>query len=234
MSGSTTPSVPDITCPVCHSVNAGTRTFCWKCAADLHAPVADPSAPPPSPKVVVPIQPILIGVGVAVAAIALIAALVVLLGGSPAATVGPGGSNALPTSATATDGGAGAGASPSVAAPTRAPATQPPKPTAAPATPEITPVPKPKIVSFKGPKTVNCSDPAYDGFITLTWQIDNATSTELSIDGNGLYKAYPGDLGTDKVPFSCGNGQLTYTLTTVGGEGPAASKTLTIVEDSGI
>src|SRR5438128_1532812 len=135
--------MPDIACPVCHSMNAPTRTFCWKCAADLHAPVADASAPPPAPKVVVPLQPILLGV--AVAAIALIAVVVVLLSGSPAATISPsGGSGALPTSAVSTDGGVAASAAPTSAptdpAPTAPAATQAPKPTAAPATPGITPV----------------------------------------------------------------------------------------------
>lgn len=233
--------MPDITCPVCHSINASTRTFCWKCAADLHAPVADPSAPPPPPKLIVPLQPLLIGGGVALAAIALIAILVVVLGGTPAATITPNNPGASAgTSGTPSDGGPGSstGASaPSSQAPTTAPATAPaaptPKPTAAaPATPEITPVPKPTIISFEGPETVDsCKDPAYDGFITLTWLIDNADSTELAIDGAGLYKAYPGAQGSDRVPFSCGLGQHTYTLTTVGGQGPAATKTLTIIEE---
>jgi len=181
--------MPDITCPVCHSVNASTRTFCWKCAADLHAVVADPTAPPPPPKVIVPIQPLLIGGGIALAAIALIALLVVFLGGSPAATTAPSG-----------------GAS-------------------------ITPVPDPAIVSFKGPATVDCADPAYDGFITLTWLVTDAESTELSIDGPGIYQAYPGVQGNYRVPFGCGAGEHRYTLTTVGGNGPAATKTLTIKED---
>jgi hypothetical protein len=234
--------MPDITCPVCHSINASTRTFCWKCAADLHAPVADPAAPPPPPKVVVPIQPLLIGGGVALAAIALIAILVVVLGGAPAATVSP---SDLGPSAAATvgsiDGGpdaSGASADPSSggpAAPTTAPAPPTPKPNAAaPATPAVTPVPKPTILSFKGPKTVDCSDPSYTGFITLTWLVDFADSTEIAIDGTGIYKEYPGTQGSDLVPFGCGEGQHAYTLTTVGGDGPAATKTLTIVEDSGV
>lgn len=227
--------MPDITCPVCHSVNESTRTFCWKCAADLHAVVADPAAPPPPPKVEVPIQPILIGGGVAVAAIALIALLVVVLGGSPAATSSP--SGGLPTtgqSASPDSGGPasqGATQGPGTAAPaTAAPATEPPTTQAPPATPKVTPVPKPKIVSFTGPATVNCADPSYDGFITLQWLIDNAESTTLSIDGPGIYSSYPGAQGSYAVPYSCGNGQHTYTLTTVGGNGPAATKTLTITD----
>lgn len=215
----------DITCPVCHSANPPTRTFCWKCAADLHAPVADPSAPPPAPKVIVPLQPILIGVGVAVAAIALIALLIVLLGGAPAATSSPG----APTPPIATE-----SAAPTTAPVTQAPATEAPQPTPAPATPEITPVPKPTIVSFEGPETVDCSQPNYDGFITLTWTIDNADGVALSIDGPGTYQSYPGAQRSERVPFSCGNVQHTYTLTTEGGIGKAATKTLTIVENSGV
>lgn len=181
-------------------------------------------------------RPLLIGGGVALAAIALIAVLVVVLGGSPAASIAPGGSPTIAASAApASDGTGGATATP-VAPVTEAPATEPaatepPAPTEAPpATPKVTPVPKPKIVEFKGPSTVNCADPAYTGFITLTWLIDNADSTTLSIDGGGLYKSYPGAQGSDEVPFSCGEGQHTYTLRTVGGNGPEASKTLTITE----
>lgn len=226
--------MPDITCPVCKSVNASTRTFCWKCAADLHAVVADPTAPPPPPKVEVPIQPLLIGGGVALAAIALIAVLVVMLGGTPAATIAPSGlPTGLATAAPASGGTGGASATagtPSAAAATAAPVTQPPPTAAPPATPKVTPVPKPKIVEFKGPSTVNCADAGFTGFITLSWLIDNADSTTLSIDGGGLYQSYPGAQGSDEVPFSCGVGQHTYTLRTVGGNGPAASKTLTITE----
>jgi hypothetical protein len=231
--------MPDIACPVCHSMNAPTRTFCWKCASDLHAPVADETTVMPTPRVEVPLKPIVIGGGVALAAIALIALAVVLFGGSPAASISPGGSaSAGPTAvatAASTDAGATPTSAPTAPAATDVPATEPPAPTEAPvATPAVTPVPKPKIVSFEGPATVNCADPTYSGFITLTWLIDNADSTELSIDGSGIYKSYPGAQGSDQVPFSCGNVQHTYTLTTVGGDGPAATKTLTIVEDSGV
>ena len=224
----------DITCPVCHSANAPTRTFCWKCAADLHAPVADPSAPPPEPKVIVPIQPILIGIGVAVAAIALIALVVVLLGGSPAATTSPSGeASAAPTSV-ASNGCACTTLAPSAPPVTDAPATDAPPTEAPAATPKVTQVPAPRITSFKGPESVDCSDPSYDGFITLTWTIEDADSADLSIDGSGLYQNYAGGQRSERLPFSCGNGQHTYTLTTVGGEGRAASKTLTIIENSGV
>lgn len=232
--------MPDITCPVCGSVNESTRTYCWKCAADLHAPVPDATQPMPTPRVEVPIQPILIGGGVALAAIALIAVLVVFLGGTPAATMSP---SLAPTSvvqtADAPSGGAASpGDAPTIAPVTDAPITDPPPtqvpPTEAPATPRITPVPGPTIVSFKGPETVDCSDPSYDGFITLTWTIDNADGADLFIDGGGVYLSYPGAQRSERVPFSCGETQHTYKLTTVGGTGKAASKTLTIVEASGV
>jgi hypothetical protein len=220
----------DLACPTCGSLNAPTRTFCWKCAADLRAVVPDPTAPPPPPRVEVPIRPLLIGGGVALGTILLIALAVVLLSGSPAATPSP----SLPASPSA--GTPGGIASPTaslapVASPTVAPATPAPTPTPAPpATPRITPIPAPTILSFTGPKTVDCADQSYDGFITLSWEVAYADSTELAIDFPGVYKSYPGVAGTDRVPFSCGNGSHTYTLTTVGGNGPAASKTLTITD----
>ena len=221
----------DITCPVCGAVNAPTRTFCWKCAADIHAPVADPTAPPPPPKVEVPIQPLLIGGGVALAAIALIAVLVVLLTGSPAGTMSPSdGASAGPTAATAS-GGAASGGAITAAPVTAAPRTQAPPPTQAPpATPKITPIPAPAILSFTGPRSVDCSDPSYDGFITLKWEVTYAESTSLSIDGPGVYLTYPGVANSPKVPFSCGAGGHTYTLTTIGGNGQPAAKTLSITE----
>ena len=210
----------DIACPVCHSINASTRTFCWKCAADLRAPVTDPGAAPPPPKVEVPMRPVLVGGGVALVAIALIAILFLVLRGAPGPTSSPSlAPTALPT------------ASPSpTAAVTPPPATEPPATEAPPATPEITPVPAPSIVSFEGPETVDCNAESFDGFITLTWEVSDADSTTLSIDGPGVYISYPGVAGSDQVPFSCGSGQHTYTLTTVGGSGEPASKTLTITE----
>ena len=228
--------MPDITCPVCHSVNASTRTFCWKCAADLHAVVPDPNAPPPPPKLEVPLRPLLIGGGVALAAIALIAVLVVLLSGGPASTSSPSegpasGASAATQSARASGAGERPGSVATATPVTAAPATEAPAPTQAPpATPKITAVPAPAILSFTGPRTVDCDDAAFNGFITLTWAVADAEGTTISIDGPGLYERYPGTRGSAQLPFGCGAGEHRYTLTTVGGEGPAASKTLTITE----
>lgn len=227
--------MPDMTCPVCGSVNASTRTFCWKCAADLHAPVADPTAPPPPPKVEVPLQPLLIGGGVALAAIALIAVLVVALTAAPAATTSPSlaPTGGLPTSGAPSEGAAGSGTSPNAPPATTVPATPAPAATAGPpATPKITPVPAPAILFFTGPRTVDCNDASYDGFITLKWEVTDAESTSLSIDGPGVYLTYPGVANSPKVPFSCGAGEHSYTLTTIGGNGAPAAKTLTITEAS--
>ena len=52
------------------------------------------------------------------------------------------------------------------------------------------------------------------------------------IDGPGVYLTYPGVANSPKVPFSCGAGQHSYTLTTIGGNGAPASRTLTINEAS--
>jgi hypothetical protein len=223
----------DIVCPVCGTHNPPTRTFCLKCAADLHAPVPDATTVVPTPRAEIPLKPILVGGGVALAAIVVIAVLVVAagtLGASPAPSAGPSAGATEPAAPTdaATSGASGAASPEASEAPV---ATPTPKPTAgAPATPKITPIPAPSIVEFKGPKTVDCTDPQFSGFIHLTWLVDNADSTQLSIDGPGVYKSYPGVLGQDDVPFGCGAGQHTYTLTTVGGAGPAATKTLTITE----
>lgn len=225
--------MPDIACPVCASLNAPTRTFCWKCAAELRAVVPDPTAAPPPPRVIVPIQPLIIGGGLALAAIALIALAVVLFGGSPAATPLPSvAAGSAGPSAGASDGlPSGAASAQPTTAPTPEPVTPAPPPTqGAPATPEVTPIPAPAIISFTGPATVDCADPSYDGFITLTWLVTDADSTELSIDGPGIYQSYPGVQGNYRVPFGCGAGSHTYTLTTVGGNGPAATRTLTITE----
>lgn len=164
-------------------------------------------------------RPVLVGGGVALAAIALITILFVALRGAPGPTSSPSlAPTPLPSASV-----------PPTAAVTPAPVTKPPA-TPPPATPKVTPVPAPSILSFEGPKTVDCNAGSFDGFITLTWEVSDADSTTLSIDGPGVYNSYPGVAGSDDVPFSCGNGQHTYTLTTVGGSGEPASKTLTITE----
>ena len=231
MSGPGQTPVPQIACPVCHSMNASTRTFCWKCAADLHAPVADPAAPPPPPKVEVPLRPLLIGGGVALAAIALIAVLVVALTGTPAATTSPSlVPSAPPASGAPTDGAAASSSTPTAAPATTTPVTEPPPTEAPPATPKITPVPAPAILFFTGPKSVDCGDPGYDGFVTLKWEVTDAESTSLSIDGPGVYLTYPGVANSPKVPFSCGAGGHRYTLSTIGGNGQPAVETISIIE----
>ncbi|MBI2780566.1 MAG: zinc ribbon domain-containing protein [Chloroflexi bacterium] len=205
-------------CPVCGTENPTTRQFCRKCASDLRAPVRDPNAPVPPEPVQVPVRPIVLGAGIALVLVVLAIGALLLLGGSPAASPAP---SASPTAA------------PTVAAtPTAAPTTAPtpePTPTEAPTTePEPTQQPAPVIVSFVGPKSVNCNDSAFNGTIHLTWQVTFADGATLAIDGPGLYKTYVGVIGQDDVPFGCGGEPHTYVLTTTGGNGPPATMRLVI------
>jgi hypothetical protein len=67
--------------------------------------------------------------------------------------------------------------------------------------------------------------------VVLEWKVTGADSTELSVDGPGLYGSYGLDASASLF-FSCGgtSGSYqthTYTLTTVGG-GSAMSRTLTV------
>jgi hypothetical protein len=52
----------------------------------------------------------------------------------------------------------------------------------------------------------------------------------LAIDGPGIYDSYQGTSGAVDVPFACSHQQLThtYTLTTTGGSGPAATVKRTV------
>lgn len=200
-------------CPVCGTENPSTRQFCRKCASDLRAPVADPNAPAAPPPVEVPIRPIVLGGGIALVAVIVIVGLLLVLGGSPAASPSPAPS-LTPAPATATP------------APTATPVPPTKAPTSAPTEAIPTEVPPPSIVSFEGPTEVDCSN--FPGTIHLTWRAANADGTTLAIDGPGLYKSYPGVLGEDDVPFGCGGERHTYTLTTVGGNGPPVSQTLVI------
>ena len=210
----TTTPTPSISCPVCGTDNPSTRQFCRKCASDLHAP-----PPPPGGVVVpepasIPMRPILIGGGIALVVALLAIGLFVVLTGKPAPSASP---TAGPT--------AGPTVTPLVT-PTPEPPTAPPATTAPTAAP--TEVPPPSIVSFEGPVSVNCGDPNFPSTIHLTWRVANAEGTTLAIDGTGIYQRYPGVLGQDDVPFSCGGESHTYLLTTTGGNGPAASSQLVI------
>ena len=211
---------PPIVCPVCGTENPATRQFCRKCAADLRAPVPVPGAvaePVPQP---IPMRPILLGGGVALAVVVGLLAVLALLGGTPAATIAPSGS-AIAT----------------LAAPTASPVTPTIAPTApattAPSAPAptgggATPIPPPSIRSFQGPASVDCSDSGFNGFITLTWRVANAPGVTISIDGPGIYQQYDQARGEAVVPFGCGGEPHTYLLTTIGGSGPAATRTLVI------
>jgi len=107
-----------------------------------------------------------------------------------------------------------------------------PKPTPRP-TPRPTPAPTPNtnpaFVSVTIPKTEDCTG-GTAGTIHIAWKIKNASGVTLAIDGPGIYDSYQGTSGAVDVPFACSHQQLThtYTLTTTGGSGPAATVKRTV------
>jgi len=207
-------------CPVCGTENPTTRQFCRKCASDLRAPVPNPNAPVGPPPVQVPVRPIVLGAVAALLLVILAIAAFLFFAGSPSASPAPSRS-ASPTAAATI-------APTPTAGPSIAP-TAAPTPTQAPTTePEPTQQPAPIIVSFVGPKTVNCHDGTFNGTIHLTWRVTFADGATLAIDGPGLYKSYIGVIGQDDVPFGCGGEPHTYVLTTTGGNGPPATMRLVI------
>jgi len=222
--------LPTIVCLVCGTENDSKRLFCRKCAADLHGTAPYPGAAATPPPESVPVRPIVIGAGIAAVVILLIVGALIVLGGSPA----PSPSDAAsPTPAALPSSGPtltptqvpGTTPAPSTAAPTGVPAAT----SATPPTPGPTPTDAPPIIRyFRGPTSVDCTDPSFAGTIHLSWRIGNADGVNLAIDGPGLYKSYTGVLGEDNVPFACGGESHTYTLTTFGGLDPLAEADLTI------
>lgn len=94
--------------------------------------------------------------------------------------------------------------------------------TAAPTLPSTAPA----IIQYTAPDTVKCTDGGVV-YITLSWRVDRAGGVSLAIDGPGKYADYPASSSVE-VPFACGESQHTYTITSSGGTGPAATQTKTI------
>jgi hypothetical protein len=68
--------------------------------------------------------------------------------------------------------------------------------------------------------------------VTLEWKVVNVDAASISIDGPGLYGTYEPEK-SDTFPFSCGGEpgstqEHTYLLTTVGGDGEAQTKEITV------
>jgi hypothetical protein len=86
---------PTIICTVCGTENPSTRQFCRKCASDLRAIVPAPGqevapvAVPTTTTAPVPVRPILIGGGIAAVVAVILIGLLIMLGGSPAASPTP-------------------------------------------------------------------------------------------------------------------------------------------------
>jgi len=68
----------------------------------------------------------------------------------------------------------------------------------------------PQIVSFTAKGAVCPVDPkpgapyGSPGKVTIAWKIANADTVDLFMDG-GLWKSYPGQQGSDDLPFQCDN-----------------------------
>jgi hypothetical protein len=50
------------------------------------------------------------------------------------------------------------------------------------------------------------------GKVTISWKISGADTVDLAMDG-GLWKSYPGQQGTDDLPFECDNNHGPMTVT---------------------
>jgi hypothetical protein len=86
------------------------------------------------------------------------------------------------------------------------------------------------IIEFVTPKQEDCTNDSA-GEISASWRIARATGVTISIDGPGVFLSYPGPEMSDVLlPYGCGSSALkhTYTITTVGGTGPAATITRTV------
>jgi len=100
------------------------------------------------------------------------------------------------------------------------------------ATPPPAGVRPPRIRFFVGPEGIECADPSHSGFIHVRWEVRNVTGVTISIDGPGIYEDYEGLTGEDDLPFSCSQSHR-YLLTTVGGNGPPATREI-VVEPIGV
>ena len=146
----------------------------------------------------------------------------------PGASASPGPSLVAVASGLATPGLTEAPATtvPATDAPTSAPTTQPTK------TPKPTPTPNtaPVIVSWDTPKYEDCTNDSA-GSILVGWSVKRADGVTISIDGPGIFDSYDELVRESLIlPYGCDHNVLkhTYTLTTVGGTGAAATITKTV------
>lgn len=119
-----------------------------------------------------------------------------------------------------------------LASPAATPAPATAAPTSAPprtAAPEATRNTNPAIVFFDTPKQEDCTNGTANS-IHVSWSVKRATGVAISIDGPGIFDSYAGLTGETDLPFGCDQTKLkhTYTLTTIGGTGPAATTTHTV------
>lgn len=207
----TTPTpAPDLSCPVCGTVNPASRQFCRRCAADLRAPIrnpSDPAEPPPAP---VPIRPIVLGVGAALVVLVALMVLLFALGGSPTATPTP---TPVPTPTPSTDVTDTPTLPPTAtptSPPTQAPTIVPPPTPSGP--PPSEGAGSPVVDTLTGPRRASCTGTNgtdTPGYIHLEWTASNTTGVRLSIDPPAPNDAYDygyADYAADDkadVPFTC-------------------------------
>ena len=203
--------LPDLICPVCRTVNPGTRQFCRKCAADLRAPAAGATVLEEGPGAA-SMRPIIIGAGIALALVLIGIVGLLLLGGSPAASPTPGSTASVAPASVAP----ASPSAPPTAAPTIPPTIVPPPTLVPPPTPTAPPSSAtpgdPVVDTLKGPGRASCTDDngtGTPGYIHLEWTASNTTGVRISIDPPAPnvaydygYEDYPADAGAN-VPFTC-------------------------------
>jgi hypothetical protein len=196
-------------CPVCGTENPTTRQFCRKCASDLRAPAPDPNAPVVAKPGGGLDRSIVIGLAIAVALVAAGVVGLLLLGGTPTASLPPAPTGTLaPTTLPST---------PPAATPTVVPVETAVETPAATATPTASEGPvatgTPVVDTLSGPARASCTatngGTALPGYVKLTWTASNTSGVRISIDPPAPNKAY--DYGYDdypptgsaEVPFTC-------------------------------
>lgn len=102
---------------------------------------------------------------------------------------------------------------PTTTVPTAPPAPTTTAPSAPPATTPPTTTP-PLTITVAAPAKVNCTNGGTP-YLTVSWNAPGAVGVDLAIDGPGVYRHYAGAAGSDSVPFAC-DGPHTYTFTAAG------------------
>ena len=94
--------------------------------------------------------------------------------------------------------------------------------------PPVSALSGPRFVSFTGPPTpVQCNAPTS---VRLQWDVLNAQSVDLQINGDAVFATYSNGKHTELEPLACDGTAQVYKLTAHGTSGQTATKTLTLPE----